>query len=107
MTDPKNWGRGSPAAPADREHLNDFEWTDALLREYADRARHVIDTLWSTDVAELEQADAGRCDECNTDTLVRFHYGRFTLCRTCARRRRRCLQPDAPRPTSFTWQEAA
>jgi hypothetical protein len=38
MTDPKNWGRGSPAAPADRDHLDNFTWTPSLLAEYADRA---------------------------------------------------------------------
>jgi hypothetical protein len=82
--------KGSP--PADPDFLDNFEWTPELLRDYADRARQVIDTLWSTDVAELERVDGdAQCDECNVDTLVRFRYGHFTLCRACARRRRRVL----------------
>jgi hypothetical protein len=86
---------GSPMRPDDRDFLDTFEWTPELLRDYADRARQLLDRLWSTDVAGLEQASEGPCEECSTDTFVRFVYGRFRLCRTCARRRRRCLQEAA------------
>jgi hypothetical protein len=83
---------GSPPTRVDRDFLDNFEWTPELLAEYADKARQVLDTLWSTDVAELERVDGdAQCEECNVETLVRFRYGHFILCRACARRRRRVL----------------
>jgi hypothetical protein len=80
---------GSPPTRPDREHFDNFEWTPELLHAYADRTREVIDRFWSTDVTNLERIDGGECDECQTSSFVRFQYGHFLLCRTCARRRRR------------------
>jgi hypothetical protein len=88
---PRREDWGSPMRDEDRAFLDTFVWTDALLREYADRARRFIDSLWKTDVAELERADEGTCEECGIETFVRFRYGKFALCRVCARRRRRAL----------------
>lgn len=81
---------GSPPAGVDRDHLDTFQWTTELLAEYADRARQMIDSLWSVDVAGLERiTQPGPCEECDHQALVLYRRGQFVLCRRCARRRLR------------------
>lgn len=81
---------GYPDLPDERDFLDNFTWTPALLIEYAERAQRFLDRLCGDDLSNLERHEGyADCDECERRTYVRFRLGHFTLCRRCVRRRRR------------------
>jgi len=76
----------SPMRPEDREHLDSFELTPELRREYAERARRLRDALGYPDPERIEES--GKCDDCRRQAPARFRLGKFVLCRACVDRRR-------------------
>jgi hypothetical protein len=81
--------------PEDREHLDRFEWTPELRRDYGERAWRVLASLQGLE--HLDTEDPGPCADCGRDTLLRFRVGDFLICRECLPKRRQA-DPTQPRP---------
>lgn len=79
--------------PEDREHLDRFEWTPELRRDYAERAWHVLAALQG--LAPPEPEDPGLCADCGRNAALRSRVGTFLVCRECLGKR---CQANQPRP---------
>lgn len=78
-----------PGAQVDHELLDNFAWTDELLREYAARARFLADRYGkSSPLISLPRWPRGRCQDCRQAPAGRiarrYRVSRYLLCSTCA-----------------------
>lgn len=77
----------SPMDDEDRRWFDEFELTEDVRRDYADRARGVAVRLAGFGRERGEAAGDGVCDECERDVFAREWYGCFALCVDCASNR--------------------
>jgi hypothetical protein len=78
-----------PGAEVDWDHLDTFEWTTALLIEYAERATELAYRYGGFGFRRLSKWPAGpRCQDCDRSTRrVRLRCGSRLLCAECGRSR--------------------
>jgi hypothetical protein len=85
-TPQRRWSQ-SPMSRADRDHLDNFEWTPELLDDYAARATKLVLRFSRADeVPVSEVVERGPCGDCGKDALRR-RLGDFALCNSCRGRR--------------------
>jgi RNase P subunit RPR2 len=86
-----------PGAQVDFEFIDDFEWSDEPLREYAIQARTLAARYGaSSPLTQIPRWPRGVCQSCQRvppgRLACRYRVGRMVLCANCAESRLRVRQ---------------